>query len=338
MCTYLKNMEEWKPKNLKNKSFANIQELFDKAMKRVSTFVDYRTELVEEKQENAKKQKVDEDKETTELQSLIEVVLDDEEEVAIDVVPLATKPPTIVDWLKLLRSERPLLLVLPRAMFPSVLVMTTMMLVLKFRWSLISALLLLSLPQGTRARDFVIPAAEGPNTQGRSLRMLFIGTSSLFLLVYIMPHIPKVELPGIEKFASLSGLESQVSGLQRQVTGLNDKLSSSDVAFAKYKANGKEKKKKIKSLTKSLNQLNARHAVELIESIVTLVSLSLELLSNTILSSFAALFEPNKEWVNAMVDGPDNEMIGGTGNGEKGDGSIPSSVVDEEAAATPSGV
>ncbi|GJR95951.1 hypothetical protein Tco_0268125 [Tanacetum coccineum] len=49
-------------------------------------------------QENAKKQKVYEDKETTELQSLIDVVLDDEEEVAIDVVPLATKPLTIVDW------------------------------------------------------------------------------------------------------------------------------------------------------------------------------------------------------------------------------------------------
>ncbi|GJY61546.1 hypothetical protein Tco_0462203 [Tanacetum coccineum] len=119
MCTYLKNMEGWKPKNLKNKSFANIQELFDKAMKRVNTFVDYRTELVEEsskkaeaeiaqessskragdelEQENAKKQKVDEDKETVELQSLMEVI-PDEEEVAIDVVPLATKPPTIVDW------------------------------------------------------------------------------------------------------------------------------------------------------------------------------------------------------------------------------------------------
>ncbi|GJW58225.1 hypothetical protein Tco_0104956 [Tanacetum coccineum] len=89
-------------------------------MKRVNTFVDYRTELVEEssrkaeaeiaqesslkragdelEQENAKKQKVDEDKEITELQSLIEVVSDDEEEVAIDVVPLATKPPTIIDW------------------------------------------------------------------------------------------------------------------------------------------------------------------------------------------------------------------------------------------------
>ncbi|GKF10923.1 hypothetical protein Tco_0048849, partial [Tanacetum coccineum] len=46
MCTYLKNMEGWKPKDLKNKSFVNIQELFDKAMKRVNTFVDYRTELV----------------------------------------------------------------------------------------------------------------------------------------------------------------------------------------------------------------------------------------------------------------------------------------------------
>ncbi|GJT82426.1 retrovirus-related pol polyprotein from transposon TNT 1-94 [Tanacetum coccineum] len=54
MCTYLKNMEGWKPKSLKNKSFANIQELFDKAMKRVNTFVDYRTELVEESSKKAK--------------------------------------------------------------------------------------------------------------------------------------------------------------------------------------------------------------------------------------------------------------------------------------------
>ncbi|GJU92646.1 hypothetical protein Tco_1317402 [Tanacetum coccineum] len=48
MCTYLKNMEGWKPKSLKNKSFANIQDSFDKVMKRVNTFVDYKTELVEE--------------------------------------------------------------------------------------------------------------------------------------------------------------------------------------------------------------------------------------------------------------------------------------------------
>ncbi|GJW08209.1 hypothetical protein Tco_1570632 [Tanacetum coccineum] len=59
MCTYLKNMEGWKPKDLKNKSFANIQELFEKAMKRVNTFVDFRTELVEgtEKEEGTKKAK-----------------------------------------------------------------------------------------------------------------------------------------------------------------------------------------------------------------------------------------------------------------------------------------
>ncbi|GJV36465.1 hypothetical protein Tco_1408942 [Tanacetum coccineum] len=48
MCTYLKNMAGWKPKDLKNKFFANIQELLDKAMKRVNTFVAMDTELVKE--------------------------------------------------------------------------------------------------------------------------------------------------------------------------------------------------------------------------------------------------------------------------------------------------
>ncbi|GKE54224.1 hypothetical protein Tco_1489380 [Tanacetum coccineum] len=48
-------------------------------------------------QESTKKQKVDEDKDTSKLQSLMEVI-PYKEEVAIDVVPLATKPPTIVDW------------------------------------------------------------------------------------------------------------------------------------------------------------------------------------------------------------------------------------------------
>ncbi|GJT22597.1 hypothetical protein Tco_0892534 [Tanacetum coccineum] len=94
----------------------------------INTFVDYRTELVEgsskkakteleenlkkakaevmegsskrggeeSEQESIKNQKVDEDKETTKLQSLIKVI-PNEEEIAINVVPLATKPPTIVD-------------------------------------------------------------------------------------------------------------------------------------------------------------------------------------------------------------------------------------------------
>ncbi|GJT52017.1 hypothetical protein Tco_0978174 [Tanacetum coccineum] len=120
MSTYLKNMIGYKHNQLKNKSFDDIQKLFDKAMKRVNTFIDMDTELVEGsevraegseprvegsskrvstelEQESIKKQKVDEDKETTELQMLIEVVLD-KEEVAIDVIPLETKPPSIVDW------------------------------------------------------------------------------------------------------------------------------------------------------------------------------------------------------------------------------------------------
>ncbi|GKE15237.1 hypothetical protein Tco_1422814 [Tanacetum coccineum] len=120
MCTYLKNMAGWKPKDLKSKSLANVQELLDKAMKRVNTFVDMDTELVggsevreegsetreessskragdELEQEPSKKQKMEDDKETTELQSMMEVI-PDKEEVAVDAIPLATKPPSIVDW------------------------------------------------------------------------------------------------------------------------------------------------------------------------------------------------------------------------------------------------
>ncbi|GJU45533.1 hypothetical protein Tco_1202799 [Tanacetum coccineum] len=76
MCTYLKNMEGYKLNDLKLKDFDYIQEMFDRAFKRVNTFEDFRTKLVEGKekragteliQENTKKQKVDDDKETTEL-------------------------------------------------------------------------------------------------------------------------------------------------------------------------------------------------------------------------------------------------------------------------------
>ncbi|GJX35280.1 hypothetical protein Tco_0246837 [Tanacetum coccineum] len=48
-------------------------------------------------QENEKKQKVDDDKEITELKSLMEVI-PYEEEVSLDVIPLAIKSPSIVDW------------------------------------------------------------------------------------------------------------------------------------------------------------------------------------------------------------------------------------------------
>ncbi|GJY27430.1 hypothetical protein Tco_0402156 [Tanacetum coccineum] len=47
MTTYLKNMVGWKLKDLKNKSFVSVQELFENAMKKVNTFVDMDTKLVE---------------------------------------------------------------------------------------------------------------------------------------------------------------------------------------------------------------------------------------------------------------------------------------------------
>ncbi|GKA35794.1 hypothetical protein Tco_0722285 [Tanacetum coccineum] len=115
MCTYLKNMEGKKPKDLKNKSFDSIQKMFDKAFKRVNTFVDFRTDLVEGsskragtelEQEVTKKQKVDDvqeiaevydDQEAAKIKELMEIV-PDKEEVAIDAITLAVKPPSIVDW------------------------------------------------------------------------------------------------------------------------------------------------------------------------------------------------------------------------------------------------
>ncbi|GKD11391.1 hypothetical protein Tco_1191076, partial [Tanacetum coccineum] len=53
---------------------------------RVNAFVDMDTELVE-----------DNDQEEVEMKELMEIV-PDEEEVAVDAIPLATKPPSIVDW------------------------------------------------------------------------------------------------------------------------------------------------------------------------------------------------------------------------------------------------
>ncbi|GJT80925.1 hypothetical protein Tco_1055267, partial [Tanacetum coccineum] len=117
---YLKNMEGWMPKSLKNKSFDNIQELFNKAIKMVNTFVDYKTELVEKsskkaeakiaheislkrageelEQESSKKQKLEEDKEFKELNQYMEIVSDDGDDVTIDATPLSTKSPTIADY------------------------------------------------------------------------------------------------------------------------------------------------------------------------------------------------------------------------------------------------
>ncbi|GJX53053.1 hypothetical protein Tco_0281422 [Tanacetum coccineum] len=47
MCNYLKNMVGYKHNQLRHKSFVDIQKLFDKALKRVNTFVPMDTEKVE---------------------------------------------------------------------------------------------------------------------------------------------------------------------------------------------------------------------------------------------------------------------------------------------------
>nr|GFC44370.1 hypothetical protein [Tanacetum cinerariifolium] len=80
--------------------------MFNKEFRRVNTFEDFIIELVEGKeksvgeelvQEITKKQKVEDDKEMTELKQLMETI-PDEEELAIDAIPLAVKSLMLVDW------------------------------------------------------------------------------------------------------------------------------------------------------------------------------------------------------------------------------------------------
>ncbi|GKA22568.1 ribonuclease H-like domain-containing protein [Tanacetum coccineum] len=100
MCNYLKNMEGYKLKDLKSKGFDFIQVMLDRAFKKVNTkLVEGKekragTELI---QEITKKQMVEDDKETAKLKQCLEII-PDEEEVTIDVIPLAVKSLSIVDW------------------------------------------------------------------------------------------------------------------------------------------------------------------------------------------------------------------------------------------------
>nr|GEV40121.1 uncharacterized mitochondrial protein AtMg00810-like [Tanacetum cinerariifolium] len=105
ICTYLKNMEGYKLKYLKLKEFDSIQEMFDKAFKRVNNFEDFKIELVKGKEKRAgteliqeitKKQKVEDEKEISEIKQLMEII-PDKEEVAIDAIPLSVKSPKIID-------------------------------------------------------------------------------------------------------------------------------------------------------------------------------------------------------------------------------------------------
>ncbi|GJU71000.1 retrovirus-related pol polyprotein from transposon TNT 1-94 [Tanacetum coccineum] len=281
------------------------------------------------------------------------------------------------------------------------------------------------------------PASSFRDISEDAIHIDFFPFISWALLFFKDPSVCKIvvdQFPTPREMVQIEALSSDqltakmsVSGLQRQVAGLNDKLSSSDVAFKKSKAKGKERKKKIKSLTKSLDNLHAEvaclsinlyqatvleaerddeilhlkatplefasyfwasrlvaqtdyaflnkiteHAVEPLsvilqlepeklarlanvsasrdarvsppvvkESTVTPASASLKLPSNTVLTSSGVVLEPNEDWTNTMVDGPDHEMTDRAADanlGRKGDGFMPSSTIDEEVVATPFGV
>ncbi|GKD68326.1 hypothetical protein Tco_1322416, partial [Tanacetum coccineum] len=81
MSTYLKHMTGYKQSQLKNKSIEETQKLFDKSMTRLNMFVDMDTELAKESSKKAKAKMAEEN-----------------DEVAIDDIPLATKPTVIVDY------------------------------------------------------------------------------------------------------------------------------------------------------------------------------------------------------------------------------------------------
>nr|GEU82319.1 hypothetical protein [Tanacetum cinerariifolium] len=94
MCTYLKNMANYKHNQLKSKSFKEIQMLFNNTIKWIEAFVPMDTELVKvsekvvEGSEKAKEGK---------LKRCLEIVPDDDD-VTIEATPISFKSPTIVDY------------------------------------------------------------------------------------------------------------------------------------------------------------------------------------------------------------------------------------------------
>ncbi|GJT37221.1 hypothetical protein Tco_0937086 [Tanacetum coccineum] len=120
MYTYLKNMAGYKYSQLKSKSYDEIQKLFDKEIEKIKVILcTVNSEVVkgsetrtkdsskragdELESNKSKKQKIDEhvevekdDQEEAEMKRHIEIVKDDE--VAIDAIPLATKPLVIVEY------------------------------------------------------------------------------------------------------------------------------------------------------------------------------------------------------------------------------------------------
>ncbi|GJZ32015.1 hypothetical protein Tco_0577062 [Tanacetum coccineum] len=124
MSTYLKNMGTYKHSHLKNKTYEEIERLFEIEMKRVNTFIPMDQDVKSSKKDKAeskskrageelesdvsKKQKVAEQVETKknvkveeddteELKNCLEIVPQDEDDVTVDATPLSSRSPSIVD-------------------------------------------------------------------------------------------------------------------------------------------------------------------------------------------------------------------------------------------------
>ncbi|GJY61234.1 hypothetical protein Tco_0461891, partial [Tanacetum coccineum] len=125
MSTYLKNMGRYKHNQLKSKTYEEIQKLFDNEMRRVNTFIPMDSEVVKSKKETdesskgtedelksnkSKKEKSSKEKAKGSRKKILEVEIDDEAElkkhlvivkdddIAINAILLATKPPVIVEY------------------------------------------------------------------------------------------------------------------------------------------------------------------------------------------------------------------------------------------------
>ncbi|GJU47649.1 copia protein [Tanacetum coccineum] len=124
MSTYIRNTTGYKDTQLKNKSFEEIQMLFDKEMKRVNSFVPMDSEVVEGSgkktkssgketvskkgageeldEESVKWQKLEDDTEKAELQLCLEIVPRDDE--AVNVESLSTKQ-DVLDLYRLVKER-----------------------------------------------------------------------------------------------------------------------------------------------------------------------------------------------------------------------------------------
>ncbi|GJV83835.1 hypothetical protein Tco_1523733 [Tanacetum coccineum] len=108
MSTYLKHMGRYIYKQLKGRSFDEIQKLFDKEIKRLNTFIAIGSKVEEskEKKEECREEtaKVKEEKESEEVDEIDEaglkklMMIKKDEDIATEVIPLATKLPVIINY------------------------------------------------------------------------------------------------------------------------------------------------------------------------------------------------------------------------------------------------